>query len=107
MPYYKQEGTDIHNLSVVPTLKNTFTLSVKDITKSSQQFFINRPIFNHGTTFQPVAIADNIDNINQRRGVGNFNINRPNFLQSPILPRIVNFDGMAAVDIQNNGIKVE
>ena len=104
MPYYKKEGTDIHNLSVVPTLKNTF---MKEIPKASQQFFINRPCFNHGTTFQPVAVADNIDNINQRRGVGNFNMNRPNFLQSPILPRMVNFDGLAAVDIQNNGIKVQ
>ena len=104
MPYYKKEGTDIHNLSVVPTLKNTFA---KEIPKASQQFFINRPTFNHGTHFQPVAVADNIDNINQRRGVGNFNINRPNFLQSPILPRMVNFDGLAAVDIQNNGIKVQ
>ena len=34
-------------------------------------------------------------------------MNRPNFLQSPILPRMVNFDGLAAVDIQNNGIKVQ
>ena len=31
MPYYKKEGTDIHNLSVVPTLKNTF---MKEIIKN-------------------------------------------------------------------------
>ena len=60
MPYYKKEGTDIHNLSVVPTLKNTF---MKEIPKASQQFFINRPSFNHGTHFQPVATADNFDNM--------------------------------------------
>lgn len=43
---------------------------------------------------------------NERSGVGNNNLERENFMTSPIRPRQVNFDKIQALNTQNNGLVV-
>lgn len=67
---------------------------------AKNQFSIDRPVrcFNISTT------ADEIDDINQRNGMGNYEINRPSFISPPLKPRFnVEFDQLQLLSIQETG----
>ena len=104
MRYHKTFGTDINTLRVEPTLKDTWNSG--PLIKASQQFSINRPSFLSGVAYTGKT-ADSIKNINHRNGTGNYNIERHNFMASPIAPITLDFDKLQALDIQNNGMKVQ
>ena len=71
---------------------------------------INRPGFRSGTSIiniQDDKIRPNLRR-NRRRGIGNYEIKRPNFITSAIKPRQhTDFDKLQAMDIANDGAKVQ
>lgn len=70
-------------------------------------FQIKRPSFRAGVTYVETRPADEINNINRRRGTGNRQIVRPSFNAPPIKPRTIqSFDKLQAMDIEQAGTKV-
>ena len=67
-----------------------------------------RPAFRAGVTYMETRPADDISNINKRRGTGNRQIVRPAFNAPPIKPRqVISFDKLQALDIEQAGQKVQ
>ena len=67
-----------------------------------------RPAFRAGVTYVETRPADDISDINKRRGTGNRQIVRPAFLAPPIKARtIISFDKLQALDIEQAGQKVQ
>jgi len=64
---------------------------------------MNRPGYKRGLN-PPVSVKSRpIDISNNRRGMGNFNIQRPGFKASNPIQRIINFDAFQTLDINNAG----
>ena len=69
---------------------------------------LERPAFRAGATYVETRPADDISNINKRRGTGNRQIIRPAFLAPPIKPRqVISFDKLQTLDIEQAGQKVQ
>lgn len=83
------------------TLRDNFVENNNDI---KNQYIINRPVKTYNTNIQ----AGSIDILkDMRKGTGNFNIDRPAFLGSQIMPRIVDFDKLQLLDLEHNGQKIQ
>lgn len=77
-------------------------------TREGQPFEIRRPSFKAGISYTQDKEADSISGINQRRGMGNYEINRNNFKAPKIKPRqVVDFDKLQALNIEQAGQKVQ
>jgi hypothetical protein len=73
-----------------------------------QTSHLNRPSFKVGDKFQYTEGDNDITKINQRNGNGNYTIQRDNFQQSTIAPRVgVDFDQLKAIELQLDGAKVQ
>ena len=75
--------------------------------KIVNQFNINRPAYRSATT-----TIDKMGSVhlpqNERTGIGNRTIIRPNFISPPIKGReVLNFEKLQATDIEQSGIKVQ
>ena len=77
-------------------------------TRVGVPFELKRPYFKAGLSYIQHQEAQNIDRINQRAGLGNYEIKRPAFLAPKIMPRqVIDFDKLQALDIQQAGQKVQ
>lgn len=79
-------------------------------TKAGTIFNIQRPSFRLGTTkTQSVVVKPtDLQKINKRSGLGNYDITRRNFEASEIRPRIAgDFDKLQAIDIETQGAKIQ
>jgi hypothetical protein len=71
---------------------------------ANNQFSIKRPLFN----IEPSRQADSIDDINQRSGMGNRRIVRPEFMSPEITARLpLEFDKLQLLSIQEAGETVK
>jgi hypothetical protein len=76
-------------------------------TRVGTPFEFKRPAFKAGVSYVETRQADDISNINKRRGTGNREIVRPAFKAPPIKPRtILSFDKLQTMDIEDAGQKV-
>jgi hypothetical protein len=103
--YKYREGVNrndpVKKYDIEATLRDNFVENNNDI---KNQYIINRPIKHINTNIQ----ADSIDFLkDQRKGTGNFNIDRPAFLGSQIMPRVVDFDKLQLLDLETNGQKIQ
>ena len=79
------------------------------LTKAGTIFNIQRPAFKSGQVLQIKQQGDtDISKINQRNGLGNYDISRRNFQLSEIKPRMASdFDKIQALDIETQGVKIQ
>lgn len=72
------------------------------------KFQVKRPAFYAGSSYVQSEEAQSINDINQRRGLGNRDITRANAMSAPVKPRqVVSFDTLQARDIEQFGQKVQ
>ena len=77
-------------------------------TRVGVPFELKRPYFKAGLSYVQHQQAQNIDRVNRRNGMGNFELRRPAFLAPAINPRqVVDFDKLQALDIEQAGQKVQ
>ena len=68
---------------------------------------IDRPSFKVGDNFQYIQGNNDITKLNQRNGIGDYTIQRDNYQQSTIAPRVgVDFDQLKAIELELEGAKV-
>ena len=77
-------------------------------TREGIPFEFKRRAFKAGTSYVELKQAQEINGINKRAGIGNYEMIRPAFRQSAIMPRqVVDFDKLQALDIEQAGQKVQ
>lgn len=71
-------------------------------------FKINRPAFVAGECCCKNDGPIDISKLNERNGVGNYNIDRPSFLVPPIRARVAgDFNKLQAIDLETQGAKIQ
>jgi len=76
-------------------------------TRAGTEFELKRPAFQSGMPYV-LREAGSIKNINQRHGLGNYEMKRPAFMSPDIKPRqVIDFDKLQALDIEQAGQKVQ
>ncbi len=74
--------------------------------RSGTTFNIARPYFKAGTVLN--KMGDVKLPVNKRKGLGNYDITRTNFIAPPIKGReVLNFERLAAQDLETAGVKVQ
>ena len=100
---YSSNATSSCDVITEPALGPTSVFKKKIV----NQFNINRPAYRSAT-----STIDKMGSVhlpqNERTGIGNRTIIRPNFISPPIKGReVLNFEKLQATDIEQSGIKVQ
>ena len=78
-------------------------------TKGGTIFNVERPSFKLGTSkVKNIGKVSNVSSVNNRGGLGNYDITRRSFTSPPIKPRMAgDFDKLQAIDIETQGTKIQ